>query len=77
MPKNLAERFDDYEAQANGNCDELKGLADNIKAIWEENTSLHRFCFDHLINIYEHLSAHDLKTRESLQLILTMHQDEQ
>ena len=77
MPKNLAERFDDYEAQANSNRDRVKGLANEIKAIQEENTSLHCFCFDHLITIYKHLSACNVKTRESLHLILTMHRDEQ
>ena len=77
MPKNLAERFDQYEAEPNSNCDDLKGLTDDIKNIWEENTSLCHFCFDQLVNMYKHLSTCDLKTRESLQLILTMHWDEQ
>ena len=57
MPKELADRFDQYETAGNSNREELRELAQEVAALRAENNSLHRFVSDFLLQMHEVLDA--------------------
>ena len=75
MPKELAQKFDEYETQANSHCKELKELAKEVVALRSQNLAVCWFCTECLITMYKKMTTCDAKTTEALCLILTMHRN--
>lgn len=75
MPKELAEKFNQYEMQANAHREELKELAEEVVALQSQNLAVCQFCAECLVSMYKKVTTHDAKTTKALCLILTMHWD--
>lgn len=77
VPKDLAERFDQYENQANSNREELKEMAQQLAALRSENSTLQRYFADRLVAMYENLARRDVGITEALRVMLTFNSREQ
>jgi hypothetical protein len=77
MPIELVERFDQYEAAANTQREELKELVKEVAALKAEKHTLARFFGEKLLKVYEVLGTRDTETNEAVRSLLAMHQVDQ
>lgn len=76
IPKDLLERFERYETEANTSREELRELSQEVAALRAENNSVRRFCADRLCHVYETLGARDSETIEAFRSLASIHHEE-